>query len=141
MLYMTGRSAFKLSPEEEQALKRFLDRGGLLWCEPTRFGLPSGAPDDFSRSCIELAQRLNRQPVQPRAGHPLLSGYYLFAAPPPALDPAGVVVESNRLIIATGDYGSLWEGQGQERAEPPTREALRAAHEFGANALFMAVGE
>jgi hypothetical protein len=140
MLYMTGRSSFKFSPEEELALRRFMDRGGVLWCEPCRNGIPSGTPDDFSRSCIELAQRLNRQPIQPRAGHPLLSSRYLFAVPPAAVDPAGVVVEANRMIITTGDYGCLWEGRGQERVEAPSREVLRSAQEFGANALFVAAG-
>jgi hypothetical protein len=140
MLYMTGRSAFRFSPEEEQAIKRFLDRGGVVWCEPCRNGLPTGAPDDFSRSAIELMQRLNRQPVQPRSGHPLFTSRYLFAAPPPAVDAAGVVVEASRMIIATGDYGCLWEGRGQERAELPTREILRSAQEFGTNALFLATG-
>ncbi|MDB5080939.1 MAG: hypothetical protein JWP00_2863 [Chloroflexi bacterium] len=140
LLYMTGRSSFKFSPEEELALRRFMDRGGVLWCEPCRNGIPSGTPDDFSRSCIELAQRLNRQPIQPRAGHPLLSSRFLFAVPPAAVDPAGVVVEANRMIITTGDYGCLWEGRGQERVEAPSREALRSAQEFGANALFVAAG-
>lgn len=138
MLYLTGRSAFRFSAEEEQALRRFLDRGGLVWSEPCRNGIPSGAPDDFSRSCIELTQRLNRQPIQPRAGHPLFTAQYLFAAPPPALDTAGVVVESNRMIVTTGDYGCLWEGRGQANEPPPAREILRSAQEFGANALFMA---
>jgi hypothetical protein len=141
LLYLTGRNAFKLSPEEEQALRKFLERGGVLWCEPCRSGMPTGTPDDFSRSCIELAQHLNRQPIQPRLGHPLLSVQYLFAVPPPALDPGGVVVEANRLIITTGDYGCLWEGKGQERADPPGREILRSAQEFGTNALFMALGQ
>lgn len=141
MLYMTGRSAFRYSPEEEQALRRFLDRGGVLWCEPCRNGLPSGTPDDFSRSAMELVQRLGRQPIQPRAGHPLLTSRYLFATPPPALDPQGVIVEGNRLVIATGDYGCLWEGKGQERAEPPSRETLRSAQEFGTNALVYAAGQ
>ena len=140
VLYMTGRSSFKFSPEEEVALRRFMDRGGLLWCEPCRNGIPNGTPDDFSRSCIELAQRLNRQPIQPRAGHPLLSSRYLFAVPPLAVDPAGVVVEANRMIITTGDYGCLWEGRGQERTEPPSREVLRSASEFGMNALYVAAG-
>lgn len=138
LLYMTGRTAFKYSPEEEQALRRFLDRGGILWAEPCRNGMPSGTPDDFSRSCIELAQRLNRQPIQPRLGHPLLTARYLFSVPPIAVDPSGVVVEANRMIITTGDFGCLWEGRGQERTEAPSRETIRAAQEFGANALFMA---
>ncbi len=138
MLYLTGRSAFRYSPEEEQALQRFLDRGGVLWCEPCRSGLPSGTPDDFSRACIELTQHLNRQPVQPRRGHPLLGAYYLFAAPPTAIDPAGVVVEAKRMIITTGDYGCLWEGRGQEQTALPGRETIRAAQEFGTNALFLA---
>lgn len=141
MLYMTGRNAFRYSPEEEQALRRFLERGGVLWCEPCRNGIPNGTPDDFSRSCIDLAQRLNRQPIQPRLGHPLLSARYLFATTPPAIDPAGVVVEANRMIIATGDYGCLWEGRGQERAEAPSRDVIRSAQEFGANALFLAAGQ
>jgi len=141
MLYMTGRSAFRFTPEEEQATRRFLDRGGILWLDPCRNGLPSGTPDDFSRSCIELTQKLNRQPIQPRSGHPLFTSRYLFAAPPVALEPAGVVVEANRIIITTGDYGCLWEGRGQERVDPPSREVLRAAQEFGANALFLAAGQ
>jgi hypothetical protein len=140
VLYMTGRSSFRFSPEEELALRRFMDRGGVLWCEPCRNGIPNGTPDDFSRSCIELAQRLNRQPIQPRAGHPLLSSRYLFAVPPLAVDPAGVVVEANRMIITTGDYGCLWEGRGQERTEAPSREVLRSASEFGINALYVAAG-
>jgi len=140
VLYMTGRSSFRFSPEEELALRRFMDRGGVLWCEPCRNGIPNGTPDDFSRSCIELAQRLNRQPIQPRAGHPLLSSRYLFAVPPVAVDPAGGVVEANRMIITTGDYGCLWEGRGQERTEPPNREVLRSASEFGINALYVAAG-
>jgi hypothetical protein len=141
MLYLTGRGAFRYSPEEEQALLRFLDRGGVLWCEPCRNGIPNGTPDDFSRSCIELSQRLNRQPIQPRMGHPLFTARYLFAASPSALDSAGVVVEAKRLIISTGDYGCLWEGRGQERVEPPSREILRSAQEFGTNALFLASGQ
>ncbi len=141
LLYMTGRSTFKFNPEEEQALRRFMDRGGLLWCEPCRNGIASGQPDDFSRSCIELAQRLNRQPTQPRLGHPLLTAHYLFSVPPVAVDPAGVVVEANKMVIATGDYGCLWEGRGQERVEAPSREMLRAAQEFGTNALAVAAGQ
>ncbi|MEI6045652.1 MAG: DUF4159 domain-containing protein [Chloroflexota bacterium] len=141
MLYITGRAAFRFTPEEEQSLRRFLERSGVLWCEPCRSGLANGTPDDFSRSCIELSQRLNRQPIQPRVGHPLFTARYLFATSPQALDPAGVVVEANRMIITTGDYGCLWEGRGQERAEPPSREVLRSAQEFGANALFLAAGQ
>lgn len=140
-LYMTGRGAFRFTPEEEQALRRHLDRGGILWCEPCRNGLPNGAPDDFSRSVMELAQHLGRQAIQPRAGHPLLTTYYLFATPPVALDPQGVIVESNRMIIATGDYGCLWEGKGQERGEPPFREIIRSAQEFGTNAVMYAAGQ
>jgi hypothetical protein len=52
-----------------------------------------------------------------------------------------VVVEANHLVISTGDYGCLWEGRGQERAEPPSREIIRSAQEFGANALFFALGQ
>ncbi len=140
LLYVTGRSAYRFTPEEEQALKRFLDRGGVIWAEPCRNGLPNGTPDDFSRSTIEMAQRLGRQPTQPRGGHPLLTAYYLFAAVPVGLDPSGVVVEAGRLVIATSDFGCLWEGRGQERSEPPSREMLRAAQEFGTNALFLASG-
>ncbi len=139
VLYLTGRAAFNLGREEEQALQNFLERGGVLWCEPCRSGLAAGAPDEFSRRCMEMAQRLNRQPIQPRTGHPLLTSRYLFAAAPPALEPAGVVVEAKRMVLATGDYGCLWEGHGQERAEPPPREVLRAAQEFGGNALFLAM--
>ena len=141
MLYMTGRSTFRFTPEEEQALRRFLDRGGVLWCEPCRSGIPTGQPDDFSRSCIELAQRLSRQPTQPRLGHPLLNSRYLFSVPPVAIDPAGVVVEAKNMVIATGDYGCLWEGRGQERTEAPSREILRSAQEFGTNALSVAAGQ
>lgn len=141
MLYMTGRGPFRFTPEEEQALRRHLDRGGILWCEPCRNGLPNGAPDDFSRSAMELAQHLGRQAIQPRSGHPLLTTYHLFAVPPMPLDPQGVIVESNRMVIATGDYGCLWEGKGQERAEPPTREIIRSAQEFGTNAIVYAAGQ
>ncbi len=141
MLYLTGRTAFRYSPEEEQAIRRFLDRGGVLLCEPCRNGIPSGTPDDFSRSCIELAQRLNRQPIQPRVGNPLFTSQYLFATPPQAVDPAGVVVEAKGMIIATGDYGCLWEGRGQERVEPPSREVLRSAQEFGSNIIFVAAAQ
>lgn len=141
MLYLTGRTSFRYNQEEEQALRKFLDKGGLLFCEPCRSGLPNGTPDEFSRSCIELASRLNRQPIQPRLGHPLLSANYLFSNPPAGIDPTGVVVEASRMIIATSDYGCLWEGKGQERAEAPTREVLRAAQEFGSNILFYAGGQ
>jgi Domain of unknown function (DUF4159) len=141
LLYITGNNTLRFSPEEENALRRHLDRGGVLWLDAYRFGVPSGAPDEFSRGATELAQRLGRQLQPLRPGHPLLTAQYLFAAPPTALDPSGTVLEGNRLIITTGDYGSLWEGKGQAGTEPPTREVLRAAQEFGANALFLALGK
>ncbi len=140
VLYMTGQSAFKLSVEEEQAIQRFLGRGGVLWCEPCRNGLPSGTADGFSHSFLDLATKLGRKPTQPKIGHPLFTSRYLFAAAPLAIEPKGVVLESNGLMISTGDYGCLWEGRGQEQAPPPAREVLRSAQEFGTNALFMAMG-
>jgi hypothetical protein len=138
LLYITGRTAFRYNPEEETALRRFLDRGGILWCEPCRLGLPNGTPDEFSRSCLEMSQRLNRQPIQLKMGHPILNARYLFATPPLALDPMSAVMESNRLVIATGDYGCLWGGRGQERMEPPSRDVIRSAQEFGINVLTLA---
>ncbi len=141
MLYLTGRSGFSFSPAEEQALQKYLDKGGILWCEPCRNQASSaGRVEEFEQACLALAQRFNTRPIPLRPNHPLLSSRYLFAAPPPALDnsPGSQVYEAGRIFISTGDYACLWEGRGQEGAPPPPREILRSAGEFGSNALFLA---
>jgi hypothetical protein len=101
---------------------------------------------------VETASRINPQAARPPldmlasfgaqvsnlpAGHVLLTEPNFVAAPPVGFETEGALKVGDGVIVSTFDYGCLW--QGERRGQTPSREEIRAAHEWGANLLAYAL--
>jgi hypothetical protein len=132
LLVMNGNSDFNLTETEINALKKYLDQGGVLYIEAAT-GAPAAKPGDdaFSRAAIRLASQLDRKPVAPRRTHPLFRAHYVFGRLPVGFWGEGTLLEDNGLVISYSSYGALWEGGTDDR--PAQRGLIRDALEMGVN--------
>jgi hypothetical protein len=138
LLYLVGHNGFTLAADEMNALYAYLQGGGTVLAEACRRDAKAAtaAEKSFNDLFASLGLRLEDLP----AGHALLHEPNLFAAPPAGFETdAGAGLRlSGGLIFSTADYGCLWGGE--RRSGAAGREAIRAAHEFGANMLAYAEG-
>jgi hypothetical protein len=129
LLYCSGRQALNLNSREVDALKIYLDAGGVLFVD---------APADATalvESVMSLAESLQipfdyleRQ----RRDHPLRTSPFLFAALPVLNQQPLRLLCGGGLVMVIGDLGSGW---GLDEAMSLTRFAIRTAQEFGVNLL------
>jgi hypothetical protein len=130
LIYLVASGFWQPSAEEARALADFRQAGGTILFESCRHDLaggPTPADNAFVQYAASLGARLDDVPRD----HWLLTEPHLFSAPPAGYETQGVVKMAEGLIFSAYDYGCLW--QAEQRAGPPSREAVRAALEWGAN--------
>jgi hypothetical protein len=132
MLFLVGQQSFTLSQEEMTVLYNYVQAGGMVFYESCRRETKEPAADEsFTKLLQSLGFKLEALP----AGHHLLVEPFLFAAPPEGYEvqeaPALQIGEG--IIFSSHDYGCLW--QGEQRGQTPSREAIRAAFEWGGNVV------
>ena len=133
LLYLVAHNGFNLAAEEMNALYSYVQGGGTVLAEACRReAKPATAAE---KALNELFGSLGLKLEELTPGHALLTEPNLFAAPPAGFetDAAAGVKVGGGVISTTADYGCLW--QGERRSGAAGREAIRAAHEFGANML------
>jgi hypothetical protein len=144
LLYLVGLGPFELEQPHMQALYEYLQEGGTVFYESCRRDAEEGdLPADAS--CRELLGSLGVELSSLPDGHPLLDDPYLFAALPAGFETAegdtlsigGLGDDPEGVLVSSADYGCLWEGQ--RRSGPASREAIRAALEWGANLVTYAL--
>jgi hypothetical protein len=138
LLYLVAHGGFNLAAEEMNALYSYVQGGGTVLAEACRREAKPAMAAEKALNDLFGSLGLRLEDVTP--GHPLLTAPNLFAAPPAGFetDAAAAVKAGGGVIFTTADYGCLW--QGERRSGAAGREAIRAAHEFGANILAYAEG-
>ena len=136
LVYLVGQAAFALSPDEMNALYAYLQEGGTVFFESCR---QSPGAEEADGAFLDLLGSLGIQLEAVEPGHPLLSEPHLFAAPPPGFATAGEpkLLAVAGVILSSHDYGCLW--QGEHHGGAPSREEIRAAHEWGHNLVAYAL--
>lgn len=119
--------------EDVTRLTAFLDDGGVILAEPC---VAHGSHAKMTEALTGLAQALGRDGKPVEAGHPLLTAAHVFSAPPPGTAD-GTVLEAAGLVLSQADYACAWNGGAKGRLL--NREAIRTAHEWGANLLAYAL--
>lgn len=129
LLYLTGKEAISLNSREFEALKIYLDKGGVLLVD---------APNDAT-ALIESTQILAQQldyPLKPleelRRNHPLRTKPFLFAALPMIQQQVIQVSIGGGIILVIGDLASAW---GADQELTLSRVIIRTAQELGINIL------
>jgi hypothetical protein len=133
LLYLVGGDDFQMNADQMTVLYNYLQQGGTVFYEGCRHDAKGEPKADAA--FMDMLGSFGVKLADLPADHALLSSAALFAAPPPGFESQGTpkVMVSDGIIFSTYDYGCLW--QGERRAETPSREAIRAAHEWGANLL------
>lgn len=131
VLYITAQQQFVLSSYELELIYGYWKNGGYLWIEPCQRGMGrNGAAASFRDILSTFGFNLNPAPRQ----HALFNTPYLFAAPPRGYSETNDLLQvGDRVLYSPFDYGCLW--QGEQDGGTPTRDSIRAAHEFGENLL------
>jgi hypothetical protein len=135
LVHVTGQGAFQMSPDEMNALYAYVQAGGTLFIESSREGAKGEPAADAI--FLDLFGSFGIQLEEIKPGHELLTVPHLFGAPPAGFETSGKLMAGGGVVFSTYDYGNLW--QGAQRTGPASREAIRAAHEFGANLLAYAI--
>jgi hypothetical protein len=136
LLYLVGRGAFQLAPDEMKAIYAYLEGGGLVLYESCRRDAGAAQADaTFLDLLSSLGQKIDDLPRD----HALLNEPHFFAQPPAGYDanaPSSIQLSHN-VIVSSGDYGCVW--QGERRSGPANRADIRSALEFGENMVTYAV--
>ncbi|MBD2681282.1 MULTISPECIES: DUF4159 domain-containing protein [Nostoc] len=129
LLYLTGKEALSLNSREFEALKFYLDKGGVLLVDTPLNAI----------SLIESTQIIAQQlgyPLKPleelRRNHPLRTKPFLFAALPMINQQVMHLSIGGGIILAVGDLGSCW---GPDQELSLSRVVIRTAQELGINIL------
>ena len=133
LLYLTGQQALSLNSIEFEALRNYLNSGGVLFVDA-----PANA-NPLIDSVHGLAEQLEH-PLTPleevRRDFPLRTQPFLFAALPIInQQPLRLFVDGG-IVLAVGDLGSAW---GLDRELSLPRLVIRTAQELGINILNYAV--
>ncbi len=129
LLYFSGDRSFKLTPEEEKSLAKFLDGGGFLFGN----GCPQVPKNEFGFAFNDLATKLKRPLSQLEPGHPILNLHYSFSFPPQVSGEGRPMMVGEGLVYCDADYGCAWSGGGAKAGL--SREEIRSTIEFGTNIL------
>jgi hypothetical protein len=137
LVYLVGLGKFTLDKDEMMVLHDYLENGGTIFAESCRQKSAKELLSDTAFFDVFGSMKVALEDVQP--GHPLLTVPFLFASATP-----GFAVEGEPKLLAGGgvvfsghDYGCLW--QGQQQGDGPSREMVRAAHEWGSNLVMYAL--
>lgn len=133
LVYLVGHGDYQFDPAEMNAIYAYLQSGGTLYYESCRHGLnrePSG-----DAVFLEMLTSLGVSVAELPLVHPLRQQPNFFAALPAGYEPAGggTIKLGGGVIFSTFDHGCVW--RGEQRGGPPTRETIRAAHEWGENLI------
>lgn len=129
LLYLTGQQELSISNVEFEALKKYIDMGGILLID---------APADAKaliNSTYALAEKLEiplKKSAELRRDHPLRTRPFLFAGLPIVKQKTIEIVAGGGIILIIGDLASAW-GLDKELKMP--RLAIRTAQEFGINII------
>ncbi|MEP7358212.1 MAG: DUF4159 domain-containing protein, partial [Anaerolineales bacterium] len=136
LVYLVGHNGFQLNADQMNGLYGYLQGGGTLLIESCRREAQAAAAAD--NSFAELLSSLGIKLDSLAMGHSLLTQPNLFAAAPPGFETEGlpIVRVGEGVIVSNADYGCLW--QGERRSGAAGRDAIRTAHEWGANLLALA---
>jgi hypothetical protein len=131
LLYLIGQQSLTLSHRELEALKRYLNNGGVLLVDSL---------DDNSElngAVASLAQKQLDTPLKPiPKRHPLRRHPFLFSAFPNGLSGQPVkLLVGGGIILSVGNLAGAW-GLDEELSLP--REIIRSAQELGINILYYA---
>lgn len=131
LLYLTGQQPLELSTIELEALRGYLDTGGVL--------LVDASPDatELSQSVQQLAQQFGHplQPLTSMRHHPLRTRPFLFAALPLIHQQPIQLWSGGGVVLAAGNVASTW---GLDESLSTSRIVLRTAQELGVNLLHYA---
>lgn len=136
LLYMAGNQPFApLGDEAIAGLRKLLSEGAVLLGESTDTG--SGG-NEWQAGFFALAQSLGAD-LKPMDNYaPLLTAHHVFSASPPGASGGKTTFVGDAqmgVLFGNHNWGGLWQGQ----ADPaPSREAIRAAQEWGVNVLVWA---
>lgn len=146
LVYLRVNGAFDAADGEvqkiEQSLRPHVAAGRALFVELNHAVAQNGnAQAAVEALCTRLTGRLD--PITLMPDHQLLSSPYLFARLPDGLvqtppSPAMWLSanRAHRVALSAVDVGGMWRGGwGESNSNPPAREAIRAAHEWGINLL------
>ncbi len=129
LLYLTGRETLNLNSREFEALKTYLDRGGVLLVDA-----PADSPA-LVESVISLGQQLET-PLEYierlRRDHPLRTHPFLFSALPVIQQQPIRILTGGGIVLVIGDLASAW---GIDENFALSRLAIRTAQELGINFL------
>ncbi|RUS92553.1 hypothetical protein DSM106972_098690 [Dulcicalothrix desertica PCC 7102] len=129
LLYLTGQEALSFNDIELEALKNYLNSGGVLLVDAPRDAIP------LIESTYSLGEQL-KNPLRPlaelRRDHPLRTHPFLFAALPIVNQRPIEISTAGGIILITGDLASAW---GLDKDLTLPRVAIRTAQELGINIL------
>lgn len=134
MIYLTGNGSFELSPEQQEALKGFLQSNGIIFGEGCSVGQEeekSKGAKEFGLAFNQLASQLGCKLETVQHGHLLLSAVHVFSAVPPGAEPKGLILEGGHMIYSGCDYGCAWQGGHPDALL--SRDIIRSTFEMGAN--------
>jgi Domain of unknown function (DUF4159) len=131
VLYLTGNQKLELSLPELNALKAYLDQGGVLLVDIAAEAI------ELRDSVQQLAQQLGTplQPLTALRNHPLRIRPFLFAALPLSHQQPIQVALGGGILLITGDLASSW---GPDQDLNLSRIMIRTAQELGINLLHYA---
>jgi hypothetical protein len=139
LLYFTGNGRFELSPEQQSALKNFIQSGGVILgdgCSHPSGGTEARGAKEFGLAFNRWAGKLDCKLEIVKRDHPLLAADYVFSEVPAGCEPA-ILLEGGNMICNSSDYGCAWAGGYEEKPLP--REAIRSAFEIGSNIISYAL--
>lgn len=136
LIYLVGHGAFQLAPDEMNAIYAYLQAGGTVLYESCQQAADAAKAD---AAFLDLLASFGQQLADLPRAHALLNSPHLFAAPPAGFEPgkAGAIKLSSNIILSSGDYGCVWQGDRQGGAAD--RADIRSALEFGENIVTYAV--
>ena len=133
MLYLTGNGSFELSDDEQSALGKLLESGGVIFGEGCSEGeAQMKGSKEFGLAFNKLAGQLKCKLENVQQGHPLLISAHIFSEVPAGAG-AGMLLEGGLMVYSGGDYGCAW--QGGHEGDPLPRETIRSSVEMGFNIL------
>lgn len=129
LVCLVAKGKFELNPGQVNGLANYVRKGhGTLLVECLDKDAGETTKNIFSASEFAF------QPISPR--HPLLRNPHLFSTPPAGYQPGEVLI-ADGMILSSCAFGLLW--QGEAAGDPPTREQIRSAQEWGQNILQFAL--
>ncbi|MDF5721800.1 MAG: DUF4159 domain-containing protein [Rhizonema sp. PD37] len=129
LLYLTGKQALSLNNFEFEALKSYLDKGGVLLVDVPPDG---SALADSIRSVAQQLESSSKPLEELRRNHPLRTKPFLFAALPMVNQQLIQISMRGGIVLVVGDLATAW---GPDQALSLSRISIRTAQELGINIL------